>query len=71
MIGINNNDNTSFQDESPSDKGLNKVIQTVREEGIHSKHLAKGINADEEYDTEGDEYSTNLMDDDLEDDEEE
>ena len=61
------NDNTSFHDEAPSDRGMNKVIQNAREHGIEKgqEKLAKGVTADADIDEDtGEIYSQNLMDED-------
>lgn len=54
-----NNDNTSFHDDAPSDQGMNKIIEKIKHKGIQGPKLAKGVVADSE--TDGDEYSRNLM----------
>lgn len=63
------NDNTSFQDGSPSDQRMNKVIQNAREHGPgeEPEKLAKGITADVDTDT-GAIYSKNLMGEDVDED---
>jgi hypothetical protein len=65
-----NNDNTSFHDEAPSDRGFNKLIQHAKEQkGNEQQKLAKGIQADLDEDTVAF-YNRNIMegvDEDLED----
>lgn len=56
---MGNNDNTSFHDEAPSDREMNKFLQR-----LNKKKLMKGVVEDDD-DLEGDEYRKNLMDDDF------